>query len=112
MPKKHYFDHLNRPEYLETLNQPKKKQYQRITRWDINKSIVDTKVMILPNFTHEPVYCKTFGCGKVLSLVETRYGDKCISCQGKQNPNLHIKTKMYRELSLKIEKAKILLFYS
>jgi hypothetical protein len=37
----------------------------------------------LPIFTHVEVYCSTFGCGKVLTPMETRYGNKCLNCMGK-----------------------------
>lgn len=29
----------------------------------------------------EPTICKTFGCGKHLSLHEKLCGDKCVNCQ-------------------------------
>jgi len=31
----------------------------------------------------EPRCCETFGCGKQLSLEESRFGNKCVNCQNK-----------------------------
>ena len=38
----------------------------------------------------EPRYCSTFGCGKELSLDESRFGGKCVHCQNKKKLDITI----------------------
>lgn len=54
---------------------------------DIMKPTVYINPIEPSNFTYEPVYCYNFGCGKQLTPMETRYGNKCLSCTGKKRPD-------------------------
>ncbi len=89
MGKKRYSDAKNRPDYKEMVVQPEIKN----KRNEVRRCIFDAKNMVLPDFTHEPVYCRTFGCGQILRLEESRYGDKCFTCSGnkKIDPTIFIK---------------------
>ena len=37
------------------------------------------KAVIIP-ITYQPVYCSSFGCGKILTPTESLCGSKCIKC--------------------------------
>ena len=58
---------------------------QPIKSGELLKDLIFTIPPSLINFrgTDEQIYCSHFGCGKILTLQEQLFGNKCIECKSK-----------------------------
>lgn len=52
---------------------------------------IDPEIKPVPEplpLKYEPVYCSSFGCGKILSSTEALFGRKCTGCQNEKKPDV------------------------